>query len=113
MDQFSSRQLYEGTINATLIWDFHLNQLNFVLLAILLNGALIAGVRSSGFGPLPGFENQFAIDWNPNQNLVKLVIFSVTTENNGTFTCQVNADQVTGFKNFQFRSNVQVHVLGK
>ena len=115
VDHSSSRQLYEGTINATLNWQFRLNQLNFDSLVISLNGTPIAGVGSSGSGLQPGFENEFGIDWNPNQKLIKLFIFKVTIEKNGTFTCQVDADEVTGFvtKNIQFRSNVQVHVVGK
>ncbi|XP_074634457.1 uncharacterized protein LOC141893000 [Acropora palmata] len=113
VDHSSSRQLYEGTINATLNWQFRLNQLNFDSLVISLNGTPIAGVGSSGSGLQPGFENEFGIDWNPNQKLIKLFIFKVTIEKNGTFTCQVDADEVTGFvtKNIQFRSNVQVHVV--
>ena len=115
VDHFSSRQLFEGTINATLNWQFRLNQLNFGSLVISLNGTPIGGVGSLGSGLQPGFENKFGIDWNPNQKLVKLFIFKVTTKQNGTFTCQVDANEVTGFvtKNFQFRSNVQVHVVGK
>ncbi|XP_074634711.1 uncharacterized protein LOC141893222 isoform X2 [Acropora palmata] len=113
VDHSSSRQLYVGTINATLNWQFRLNQLNFGSLVISLNGTPIGGVGSLGSGLQPGFENDFGIDWNPNQKLVKLFIFKVTIEKNGTFTCQVDANEVTGFvtKNFQFRSNVQVHVV--
>ncbi|XP_015764610.1 PREDICTED: uncharacterized protein LOC107343545 isoform X2 [Acropora digitifera] len=115
VDHFSSRQLHEGTIHATLNWRFRLNQLNFGSLVISKNGRHIAGIGSSGSGPQAGFENEYGIDWNPNQKLVKLFIFNVTTEKNGTFTCQVNADEVTGFvtKNFQFRSAIQVDVVGQ
>ena len=114
-DHFSSRQLFEGTINATLNWQFSLNQLNFGSLVISLNGTPIGGVGSSGAGIRAGFEKEFGIDWNPSQNLVKLFIFKVTTEKNDTFSCQVNVDQVIDFvtKNFQFRSAVQVLVVGK
>ncbi|XP_067056911.1 uncharacterized protein [Acropora muricata] len=113
VDHFSSRQFHEGTINATLNWRFRLNQLNFGSLVISLNGTHIAGIGSSGSGSQAGFENEYGIDWNANQKLVKLFIFNVTTEKNGTFTCQVNVDEVTGFvtKNFQLRSAVQVHVV--
>jgi len=117
VDHFSSRQLFEGTINATLNWQFRLNQLNFGSLVISLNGTPIGGVGFSGSGLRAGFENEFGIDWNPSQNLVNLFIFKVTTEinDNDMFTCQVNVDEVTGFvtKNFQFRSAVQVLVVGK
>ena len=113
VDHFSSRQLYEGTSNATLIWHFRLNQLNFDALVIFLNGIALASVMSSRCGIQAGFENQFGIDWIPNQNLVKLFIFNVTKEKNGTFSCRVIAHEVTGFAFLQFISNVQVHVVGK
>ena len=113
VNHFSSRQLYEGTINATLIWHFRLNQLNFYALFISLNGIALTGGVSSGLNILAGLENQFGIDWTPNQNLVKLFIFNVTADKNGTFSCSVDAVDVTGFAIFQFRSNVQVHVVGK
>ena len=111
MDHFSSRKL-EGIINATLIWNFLLNQLNFVKLVIWLNGTPIAGVGSSGPEPQPGFENQFAIDWIANENLVKLFVFVPLMEN-GTFTCEVTADEVKGYNEFQFRSHLQLYVVGK
>ncbi|XP_015776919.1 PREDICTED: limbic system-associated membrane protein-like [Acropora digitifera] len=110
VDHFSSRKL-EGIINATLIWNFLLNQLNFVKLVIWLNGTPIAGVGSSGPEPQPGFENQFAIDWIANENLVKLFVFNVPLMENGTFTCEVTADEVKGYNEFQFRSHLQLYVV--
>ncbi|XP_015751961.1 PREDICTED: fibroblast growth factor receptor homolog 1-like [Acropora digitifera] len=112
-DHLSSRHLFDGTINATLNWQFRLNQLNFRSLFISLNGTPIGGVGSSGAGIQAGFENEFGIDWNPSQNLVKLFIFKVTTEKNATFSCQVDVDQSIDFvsNNFQFRSVVQVLVV--
>ena len=113
MDHFSCRKLDEGIINTTLVWNFLLNQLNFVKLVIWLNGTPIAGVGSSGPEPQPGFENQFAIDWIASENLVKLLVFDVTLVENGTFTCEVTADEVTGYNEFQFRSHLQIDVVGK
>lgn len=113
VDHFSSRKLDEGIINATLIWNFVLNQLDFVKLVIWLNGTPIAGVGSSGPEPQPGFENQFAIDWIANESLVKLFLSDETLRENGTFTCEVTAGEVTGYNEFQFRSHLQLHVFGK
>ena len=113
VDHFSSRQLREGNINATLRWQFDLTELNLRSLVILFDGTIVAGVQSSGFGSQPGFENQFGIDWSLNQTFVKLVIFNVTVEENGRFTCQVYADAVEGYAYFRFESNVQVNVVGK
>ena len=114
VDHFSSRQLREGNINAILSWQFDLTELNFRSLSILFEGTTVAGViKSLGSGPQPGFENQFGIDWSPNQTFVKLIIFNVTTEENGRFTCQVYADALKGFVYFRFESSVQVDVVGK
>ncbi|XP_044180357.1 fibroblast growth factor receptor 2-like [Acropora millepora] len=112
VNHFSSRQLREGNINATLRWQFDLTELNFRSLVILFDGTTVAGViKSSGFGPQPGFENQFGIDWSLSQTFVELVIFNVTVEENGRFTCQVYADAVEGYVYFRFESNVQVNVV--
>ena len=111
VDHFSSRQLFEGTINATLRWQFDLTELIFDELVILFGGTTIAGVKSQRSGPEPGFENRFGIDWSSSQHFVKLIIFTVKIEENGTFTCRVATDAVTGFGSFTFESIVQVDVV--
>ena len=113
VDHFSSTQLQEGNINATLSWQFDLTELTFSALVILLDGTTIAGVNYQRSGTEPGFENKFGIDWIPNQHYVKLIIFNVTIEENGTFTSRVATDAVTGFGSFTFQSIVQVDVVGK
>ncbi|XP_044180352.1 uncharacterized protein LOC114972267 isoform X2 [Acropora millepora] len=110
-DHFSSRQLHEGTINANLSWQFDLTELNFRSLVILFDGTTVAGVTSLGFGPEYGFVNQYDIDWIPNKNFLTLIIFSVTTEQNGKFTCRVAVHTMKGFASFQFDSNIQVDVV--
>ena len=113
VDHFSRRRLHEGNINATLRWQFDLTELNFVSLVIFFNGTEIAGVRSQKPGLVAGFEKQFGIDWSDSPHFVKLIIFNVTVEENGTFICRVNTDPVTGFSPFLFESIVQVDVVGK
>ena len=110
---FSSRQLFEGTINATLSWHFGLTELIFKSLFIFFEANSVGRVSSSVTGTPPSYANRFGLDWIPNQNLVKLFIFNVTTEDNGTFSCQVTADSLDRFSQFQFTSNVQVDVLSK
>jgi len=111
VDHFSSRQLHKGKINATLSWQFDLTELTFDGLNILFDGTVIAGVKSQRSGTQPGFENRFGIDWSSSQRFVKLIIFNVTIEENGTFTCRVATDAVTGFGSFTFESIVQVDVF--
>lgn len=110
-NHFSKKELREGNTNATMRWHFTLTDLGFHALTILFGGKIIAGVRSSAQGPQPGFENQYDIKWVASQNLVTLFIFSVTTEVDGIFTCQVYA--VKGVGTFLFSSNVEVNVVGK
>ncbi|KAK2557523.1 hypothetical protein P5673_020270 [Acropora cervicornis] len=112
VNHFSNRKLHEATANANLSWQFDLINLKFLSLAVFFNGTAIAGVRSSGrSGPEPGFENRFEFHWIPNQTFARLIIFNVTTEENGTFTCRVAVQQTKGFGSFQFESNVQVDVV--
>ena len=51
------------------------------------------------------------INWHSGTRI--LFIFSVTTEDNGTFSCHVTADSLDGFNDFQFTSYVWVDVVGK
>ena len=111
VEHFSSRQLHEGTINANLSWQFDLNALQFDSLVIFFNGTVRAGASTSGQEVQSGFENRFGIDWIPNQNLVRLIIFNVTIDENGAFTCQVATKK--GVVPFQFLSIFQVDVVGK
>ena len=113
LEHFSSRQLFEGTINATLSWHFGLTELIFNSFIISFEGNSVARVTSSLVAIRPPYANRFGLDWIPNQNLVKLLIFNVTTDENGTFSCKVRADTLDGFDGFEFVSNVQVDVGGK
>ena len=113
MKHLSSRQLFEGTTNATLSWHFGLTELIFKFLLIFFEGTSVALVSSSVIGIPPNYSNRFGLDWISNQNLVKLFIFNVTTEDNGTFSCRVSADSLDRFTEFEFRSDVQVDVVGK
>ncbi|XP_015749159.1 PREDICTED: lachesin-like [Acropora digitifera] len=111
VNHFSSRQLFEGTINATLSWHFGLKGLIFESLFILFEGDSVARASPSLSGIQPSYANRFGLDWFPNQNLVKLFIFNVTTEDNGTFSCRVSADSLDRFSVFLFTSNIQVDVV--
>ncbi|XP_044180712.1 lachesin-like isoform X4 [Acropora millepora] len=111
VNHFSSRQLFEGTINATFSWHFGLTDLIFDFLIILFEGDSVARVSPSLTRIRPSYANRFGLDWIPNKNLVKLFIFNVTTEDNGTFSCRVAADSLDRFSDFRFTSNIQVDVV--
>ena len=110
-DHLSKKQLHEGNTNATLRWHFALTGLSFDSLTILFGGQGIAAARPSAQAPVPGFENQYDINWVASQNLVTLFIFSVTTDVKGRFECQVNA--LRGIFPLRFSSIVEVDVVGK
>ena len=110
---FSSRQLFKGTINATLNWHFGLRELIFKSLVIFFEGNSVARVSPSVTGTPPSYANRFGFDWFPNQHLMKLFIFNVTTEDNGTFSCRVAADSFDRYDTFLFESDVKVDVVGK
>ena len=113
VQHFSSRELFEGTINATFSWHFGLTDLIFDFLIILFEGDSVARVSPSLTGIRPSYANRFGLDWIPNKNLVRLFIFNVTTGDNGTFSCRVAADSLDRFSDFRFTSNIQVDVVGK
>ena len=113
VNHFSSRQLFEGTINATFSWHFGLTDLIFDFLIILFEGNFVALVSPSLTGIRPPYANRFGLDWIPKKNLVKLFIFNVTTEDNGTFSCRVAADSFDRYDTFLFESDVKVDVVGK
>ena len=110
---FSSRQLFQGTINATLSWQFGLAELIFKSSVVFFEGKSVARVSSSVTGTPPSCANRFGLDWHPKKNLLTLFIFKVTTEENGTFSFRVTADSLDEYTEFQFTNNVQVDVVGK
>ena len=113
MKHNSSRQLFVGTTNATLRWRFTLADLKFTSLVIFFEGNSVARVSSEVTGTPPNYAHRFGLDWDFNQNLLKLFIFNVTAEENGTFSCRVTVESLDKFSEFQFASDVQVDVVGK
>ncbi|XP_067030284.1 uncharacterized protein [Acropora muricata] len=109
---FSSIQLSEGTINATLSWNFSLTGLHFQAVGVSFKGKTVAIISPLVTGTRPPYGNRFGLDWIPNQNLVKLFIFNVTSDDNGRFSCRVTAESWDRFTEFHFRSNVEVDVVG-
>ena len=111
VDHLSSRQLPEGTINASLSWQFNLTELNFIFWTLLYDKISVAVAYSLGPVFQQGFKSQFGIDWIPDQTFVRLVIFNVTSAEKGAFTCQVVAK--ANSSRLRFKSYVQVDVVGK
>jgi len=108
----NSTQFLEGSNHSTLSWNFSLtSDLSFSSLNLKLNGVSIAGALSSGqHGVLDGFTERFDISWIPIQR-VTLVIFNVTTNEDGTYACEVSTAE--GFVVKVWKSKIQVNVVGK
>ncbi|XP_068686976.1 tyrosine kinase receptor Cad96Ca-like isoform X2 [Montipora foliosa] len=111
VEHLNSTKLIEGTINATLSWQFSLSEFTFESLTITFDGTAIAGVQSSGQGVNSGFKDKYELNWILGSQRVTLVIFQVTTAENGTFTCEVSAQTVGAFTATRWRSNIQVDVV--
>ena len=111
LDHSSYTKLLKRANNASLSWNFSLSSdLIFDSLAFSFEGVAIAGVRSSGRGVLPRFQDKYKISWISFQRFT-LVILNVTIKDNGTFSCGVYAAK--GVATFRWKSNVQAYVVGK
>ena len=101
-------RLIEGTINASLIWQFRLSsELTFVSSTLELNGAPIA----SDTGVFTQFRDKYAVNLVQSSEIsVTLVIFEVTAAHDTIFSCEVFAREQGVIS---WKSNVQVDVFGK
>ena len=112
VDHESRRQLHEGTINANLSWRFNLTDLKFLYLLLSFNRRALAASWPQRQAVVHSFQNQFGIEWIANEYFVRLIIFNVTFEKHGAFTCRVHVERNDSL-HWHFISNVQVDVVGK
>ena len=103
----NSIQLHEGSNDKVLNWRFTLEQgFNLVLVYLQFDGSGVATVSSSGVVNLnPVFTSRFNVSWVSGH--VTLVIFNVSTADEGVFTCQL-----TDVSANQWKRNIQVAVVG-
>ena len=103
----NSIQLYEGSNNELLNWRFTLEQ-GFNLFSVILqfDGSGVATLSSSGeVNPNPVFTSRFNVSWVSGH--VTLVIFNVSTSDEGVFSCRL-----TDVSGNQWKRNIQVAVVG-
>ena len=107
MVQTNSIQLYEGSNNELLNWRFTLEQgFNLALVTLQFDGSGVATVSSSGVvTPNPVFTSRFNVSWVSGH--VTLVIFNVSTSDEGVFSCLL-----TDGSGNQWKRNIQVAVVG-
>ena len=112
MDHTANKvQALEG-LPKVLSWNFSFtSDLSFNSLTISLGIPGVAGVRSSGqAGVESSFTDRFNFSWIPSQKFT-LIIFNVTADDNGTFTCVLTLAK--GFSANSWESRIQVNVVGK
>lgn len=107
----ANQQLREGSTKAALNWNFSLTQdLILIVVTIKLNEVTIANLVPSGpAAPASGYEERFNVSWISHS--ATLIIFNVTDDDNGLFSCELNAFQ--GATNKVWKRKIQVKVLGK
>ena len=103
----NSIQLHEGSTDKVLNWRFTLEQgFNLVLVTLQFGSSGVATVSSSGVvNPNPVFTSRFNVSWVSGH--VTLVIFNVSTSDEGVFTCLL-----TDVSGNQWKRNIQVAVVG-
>ncbi|XP_068685602.1 tyrosine kinase receptor Cad96Ca-like [Montipora foliosa] len=108
-EHLSRASLLEGTINGTLSWQFSLSSdLTFFIIGLKFNGTLFGRILRTGEAQvLDNFRDKYAINWRPFQRTT-LIIFYVTTEMDGIFSCEVLARTPGGFVTFTSKNKVEV-----
>ena len=104
-------QLFKGR-SASLSWNFTLTGETFASASLKSKTTTVASIRPA-FGIVavtPGFEDRYNISWIDSQRAT-LIIFNVTTDNNGDFSCETSS--VLGVTIRLWRRKIQVAVVGK
>ncbi|XP_020617952.1 vascular cell adhesion protein 1-like, partial [Orbicella faveolata] len=104
-----SRQLLEGSTHVQLSWNFSLTpdlspssvilRLNSVQVAVVVLLSGVAGITS-------GFERRFNFTWISQR--ATLIIFNVTEEDDGEFTCHLSTFQGVDQKLWKRKMKVEV-----
>jgi len=77
------------------------------------NDSVIGGVSPQGQpGLASAFTERFKFIWIPSERAT-LIIFNVTTVENGTFSCVVTAFDSANFASKTWTNKIQVKVFGK
>ena len=114
VDHSKSTQLREGSINASLSWNFSLSEdLSLISLNLKFNNGFIGGVSPQGQAGIAGaYIERFQFIWIPSKRAT-LIIYNVTMVDNGTFSCDVTVYDSVDFSSKTWTSKIQVNVVGK
>ena len=106
-----SAQLLSG-VDGSLSWNFTLTGERFASAALKWKDTTVANIRPSLgiIAVTPGFEDRFNLTWSNSQRAT-LVIFNVTTEYQGDFSCETSS--LVGGNLKLWTRKIQVAVVGK
>ena len=106
-----SKQLLSG-VDGLLSWNFTLTGAQFASAVLKWKTTTVANIRPSLglIAVVPGFEDRFNLTWSNSQRET-LVIFNVTTEYEGDFSCE--ASSLVGGNLKVWTRKIQVAVVGK
>ena len=107
----NSTQLRKGSTNVYLNWEFSLtSELNHILTTLKFDGNSVGSILPSGAAATdPSFSSRFNISWVAP--LATLIIFNVSTADEGLFSCELNTFE--GATNKFWKRNIDVSVVGK
>ena len=104
-----------ASTNISLNWNFSLSSgLFFISLNLKRNGETIGLVPPTGGGQPrinSPFDQRFSLNWIPSEK-VTLTIFNVTSDDNGTFLCELSLFNAASGTNL-WKSIIPVQILGK
>ena len=106
-----SKELLSG-VDGSLSWNFTLTGEQFVAAGLKWKTTTVANIRPSlgVIAVVPGFEDRFHVTWSNSQRAT-LVIFNVTTEHEGDFSCETTS--LVGGNLKVWARKIQVAVVGK
>lgn len=103
-------QLRDGSINEKLTWTFSLTQLTLATLTLKFKTVTIATIVPAGqiASVASAFTSRFNLSWVPqSQSTATLIIFKVSTIDEGVFSCELNTVTTT------WKRDIDVTVVGK
>ena len=108
----NSTKLRTGSTNVYLNWEFSLtSELFLVSVTLKLDGTSVGTILPStgAAAPSASFTSRFNVSWVAQ--VATLIIFNVTSADEGLFTCELNAFE--GATNKVWNRNIDVSVVGK
>ena len=106
-----SKQLLRG-VDGSLSWNFTLTGERFASAELRFESTTVANIQPAFdiIAVSPGFEDRFNLTWINSQRAT-LVIFNVTSEHEGEFSCETSS--IVGGNLKKWTRRIEVAVVGK